>query len=131
MRYATRDLELHGVPIAAGDAVVVWLGSANRDEDVFAAPFRFDIRRAPNRHLAFGSGPHYCIGHGVARLTLRILFDELFRSFAGVELAGTVEHVRSNFVAGIKHLPLRLRARSSGLAAHRPSSVGGAIASAR
>ncbi|MDT0482745.1 MULTISPECIES: cytochrome P450 [Streptomyces] len=113
MRYALQDIELRGKKIRAGDAVVVWLGSANRDEEVFGDPFTFDIRRKPNRHMAFGSGPHYCVGHTVARMTMKILFTELFESFDDFELAGEVEHLHSNFVAGIKHMPMIAKPRAA------------------
>jgi cytochrome P450 len=104
MRYALSDVELGGARIAAGEAVVVWLGSANRDESVFPEPFAFDLRRRPNRHVAFGVGPHYCVGHTVARLSLRLLFQELSATFDHFEQAGEPQRLRSNFVAGIKHL---------------------------
>ncbi|WP_316527992.1 cytochrome P450 [Kitasatospora brasiliensis] len=106
MRYAVKDVTLRGKTIRSGDAVVVWLGSANRDEEAFPDPFRFDLRRRPNRHIAFGSGAHYCVGHTVARVSLRILFEELLTGFSSVESAGPVEHLSSNFVAGIKHMPV-------------------------
>lgn len=106
MRYALRDVELRGKQIRAGEAVVAWLGSANRDEDAFPDPFSFNIRRKPNRHVAFGSGPHYCVGHTVARMTLKILFTEMFATFEEFAPAGDVSHLHSNFVAGIKHMPL-------------------------
>lgn len=109
MRYAVTDVEIRGRSIAAGDAVVVWLGSANRDEEVFADPFTFDLRRRLNRHIAFGAGAHYCIGHTVARLTLHELFSELLGNYADFELTGEPEHLASNFVAGIKRLPIRMR----------------------
>jgi len=108
IRYAVRDVKLGGRQIAAGDAVSAWLGSANRDEDVFADPFRFDVARRPNRHIAFGFGPHYCIGAPLARFALQILFRELLASFDRIELTGRVEHLVSNFVAGIKHMPVRM-----------------------
>ncbi|MEV7780726.1 cytochrome P450 [Kitasatospora sp. NPDC088351] len=111
MRHTTRDVEVRGVPIPAGDAVVVWLASANRDETVFADPDTFDIRRRPNKHIAFGVGAHYCIGHTVARVTLRILFTELLGRFTGFELAGTPRRMRSNIIAGFTHLPITARAR--------------------
>ncbi|WP_260174566.1 cytochrome P450 [Streptomyces sp. PanSC19] len=115
MRYAVRDVELRGKRIRAGDAVVAWLGSANRDEEVFDAPFTFDVRRKPNRHMAFGSGPHYCVGHAVARMSLKILFTELFEGFNHFEIVGEVEHLHSNFVAGIKSMPMTMKARSDAL----------------
>lgn len=90
---------------------MVWLGSANRDEEVFADPFVFDIRRKPNRHIAFGIGPHYCVGHTVAKVTLRLLFGELLSRFEGFELVGEPERLRSNFVAYYKHLPIVARVR--------------------
>ncbi|OWA19265.1 cytochrome P450 [Streptomyces sp. CS227] len=113
MRYALQDVELRGRKIRAGDAVVVWLGSANRDEDAFASPFTFDITRKPNRHVAFGSGAHYCVGHTVARMSLKILFTELFQSFDDFQLAGEIEHLHSNFVAGIKHMPMVMKIRDA------------------
>lgn len=116
MRYALQDVELRGRKIRAGDAVVVWLGAANRDAEAFTDPFTFDIRRKPNRHVAFGSGPHYCVGHTVARMSLKILFTELFQTFESFELDGEIEHLHSNFVAGIKHLPLVARLRGDAAA---------------
>lgn len=106
LRCATRDTRLGDVTIAAGDAVVVWISSANRDERVFVDPHRFDVRRTPNRHLSFGDGHHYCIGAPLARLALRVFFSELFRRFASFEPAGEVEYVRSAWLAGIRRLPL-------------------------
>jgi cytochrome P450 len=106
MRYATADAELSGTQIRAGDAVVVWIRSANHDETAFTNPFVFDIRRRPNRHIAFGAGVHHCVGHSVARVTLRLLFTELFRSFTNFTQTGTSERLSSNFVSGFKHLPM-------------------------
>ncbi|MFD7451656.1 cytochrome P450 [Kitasatospora sp. NPDC059827] len=111
MRYSVVDTELSGVPVRAGEAVVAWLGSANRDERVFADPFAFDVSRSPNRHLAFGFGPHYCIGAPLARIALRLFFAEVVRLVGEFELAGPVEHLRSNFVAGIKSLPVTAKLR--------------------
>jgi cytochrome P450 len=113
LRYATQDIEVHDTPIAAGDAVVVWLGAANRDEDEFPGAADFDIRRKPNKHLAFGIGPHYCVGHSVARVTLRILFAELFSRFEDFQLAGKPERLLSNFVSGYKHVPITARRRTT------------------
>lgn len=109
MRHATDDLEIGGQKIRRGEAVVAWLGSANRDEAVFADPYRFDIRRRPNRHIAFGVGPHYCLGHTVARVSLEVFLGELFAEFAGFTPAGEPEHLCSNFVVGIKRLPVVAR----------------------
>ncbi|WP_435208440.1 cytochrome P450 [Streptomyces sp. bgisy034] len=109
MRHATRDIEIRNTTIKAGDAVVVWFGSANRDEEVFSDPEEFQLRRKPNRHLAFGIGPHYCVGHTLARATLRILFDELLSNFTGFEPAGDPVRMRSTFISGYKHLPITAR----------------------
>ena len=106
MRYATRDVVVGDVEIAEGDAVVAWLGSANRDEEVFADPFTFDIRRRPNRHVAFGVPPHYCVGHTVAKVALRLLFSEMLSRFEDFEVVGAPVLLHSNFIAGYKHLPV-------------------------
>jgi cytochrome P450 len=112
LRYATQATEVRGVPIAKGDGVVVWYSSANRDDEIFPDPFTFDVRRKPNRHLTFGSGPHYCVGFAIARMTLRALFEEMFASFEDFGPAGEIEHIASNFVAGITHLPVVGRVRT-------------------
>jgi cytochrome P450 len=111
LRYATRDLELHNTRIAKGDAVVVWLGSANRDEAEFSDAAIFEIRRRPNKHLAFGIGPHYCVGHSVARVSIRILFEELLSRFDNFAAAGRPERMVSNFVSGYKRVPITARYR--------------------
>jgi cytochrome P450 len=113
MRYAKRDVQLSGVTIREGEPVVAWIGSANRDRDVFPDPYTFDVRRNPTRHLAFGVGPHYCVGHAVARITLQEFFEELFDQFEGFEPAGEPKHLHSNFIAGLKHLPLVATRRST------------------
>ncbi|ASW54302.1 cytochrome P450 [Plantactinospora sp. KBS50] len=106
MRYATTDTQVRGTTIRAGEAVVCWLGSANRDGAVFADPDTFDPRRRPNRHLAFGTGPHFCVGHVVARVTLRILFDELLGGFRDFRPAGPPVRLVSNVISGYKHVPI-------------------------
>jgi len=123
MRYALRDIELRGNQIRAGDAVVVWLGSANRDAEVFDRPFDFDISRKPNRHMAFGAGAHYCVGHSIARMTVKILLTELLTNFDGFEITGESSHLHSNFVAGIKHMPLRAHMRAD--AVHHYAALAG------
>ena len=112
LRYATKDVEVAGTRIAAGDAVVAWLGAANRDDRAFPDASGFDLRRKPNRHLAFGAGPHYCIGHSVARVTLRVLFEELFKRYANFSLAGTPKRLISNFACGYKHVPVTASVRA-------------------
>ncbi|MBI2761047.1 MAG: cytochrome P450 [Chloroflexi bacterium] len=106
-RLCVRDTVIRGQPIKANDKVVMWYPSANRDEDVFAEPDRFDISRTPNDHLAFGIGEHFCLGAGLARLELRVMFEELLKRAPDMELAGQVERLRSNFIGGIKHMPVR------------------------
>ncbi len=108
-RTATRDTEMRGRTIRAGDKVVTWFVSGNRDEDQFPDPFTFDIRRDPNDHMAFGrGGPHLCLGAWLARLEIRVLFQELAKRVVAVEQTGPEQRLRSNFIAGIKHLPVRL-----------------------
>ena len=85
--------------------------SANRDESVFEDPYTFDIGRSPNPHVAFGGGgPHFCLGAQLARLEMRILFEEMLRRVETIELAGEVSRLRSNFINGIKHLPVKVTA---------------------
>ena len=111
-RTATRDTELRGQPIAAGDKVVTWYISANRDEEIFPDPYRFDVTRSPNDHVTFGpGGPHFCLGAHLARLETKILFEELLPRIETIEAVGPVERIRSNFVNGIKRMPVRIRTR--------------------
>ena len=110
-RTATRDLEMHGKTIAAGDKVVMWFASANRDEDVFADSERFQIDRAPNNHLTFSHGSHFCIGSGLARLEMKVMFEEIMRRLCDIEPAGPVQWLRTNFNCGIKHMPVRFKVR--------------------
>lgn len=109
-RTAAQDFELHGKQIKAGDKVLYWFASANRDEEAFDSPFRVDLARNPNRHLAFGQGgPHLCLGMWLARLEVRVLFQELAKRIKFIEPAGEQKFLRSNFVAGIKSLPVRVQ----------------------
>lgn len=107
-RTAQRATEIGGQPIAEGDKVVIWYISANRDEAVFDDPYRFDITRSPNEHVAFGGGgPHFCLGANLARLEITIMFEQLLARLPDMELAGPVDRLRSNFINGIKHMPVR------------------------
>jgi cytochrome P450 len=108
-RTATRDTELGGQHIAAGEKVVVYYASANRDETVFDRPEVFDVGRTPNDHLTFGVGPHFCLGAGLARLQMSALFGQVLDHLHDVDLAGDVVRLRSNFQNGIKRLPISYR----------------------
>ena len=110
-RTATRMTSLGGQSIGAGDKVLVWEASANRDESAFERSMEFDIQRDPNPHLAFGHGIHFCLGSNLARLEMRVLFEELFAEFAGYELAAPVEWARSNRHTGVRHMTVRLTRR--------------------
>ena len=108
-RNCTRDTELGGQTIRAGEKISLWYISGNRDESVFDDPFRFDITRDPNPHIAFGGGgPHFCLGAQLARLEIRLLFEELARRVPRLVALGEPDRLRSNFIGGIKHLPVRL-----------------------
>jgi cytochrome P450 len=108
-RFATRDTELAGKTIREGDLVALWLPSGNRDEQTFHDPYRFDIERTPNEHVAFGRGEHFCAGAHLARLELRLMMDSLVHELEQIELAGPVERLSSNLVSGIKHMPVRFK----------------------
>jgi hypothetical protein len=115
-RTATRDVEVGGQTIRAGDKVVIWYVSANFDEEVFADPLRFDVGRRPNPHVTFGGGgPHFCLGAQLARLEIRVLFEELAARVPRLEALGAPDRLRSNFINGIKHMPVRVE-----LAGQRP-----------
>jgi cytochrome P450 len=108
-RTATEDVEMHGKTIRAGDKVIYWFASGNRDETAFETPFKVDLSRKPNRHLSFGQGgPHVCLGMWLARLEVKILFQELAKRLGSIEAAGPHKFLRSNFVGGIKELPVRV-----------------------
>ena len=108
-RTATRDVELGGQEIKQGDKVVMWFASGNRDEDVFENPYEFDVTRRNIDHVTFGKGsPHLCMGNNLARMEIRLMFEELIPRLKTVELNGEVRRVRSNFVNGIKTLPVKV-----------------------
>src|SRR5690606_19654968 len=107
-RTATVDTEIRGVPIKAGDKVVMYYASANRDEEVFDDPHTFDVGRTPNDHLAFGGGGvHYCLGASLARAEIRATMRQVVERLPDVELAGPVDRLHSDFVNGIKRMPIR------------------------
>ncbi|ORA83297.1 cytochrome P450 [Mycobacterium malmoense] len=110
-RTATRDVDLHGQHIAAGDKVTLWWASANRDDAVFADPYTFDITRNPNPHLTFGRGVHFCLGASLARLEMRVMFDALLNQVGTITLTGPIEYVRSNKHAGVRHMPVTIDSR--------------------
>lgn len=108
-RTATRDFEMHGRTVKAGDKVILWFVSANRDEQTFDNPFELNLLRTPNRHVAFGQGgPHVCLGMWLARLEVRILLQEMVKRMTRIEQTGPHEYLRSNFIGGIKRLPVRI-----------------------
>ena len=107
MRTATADTEVGDVPIDAGDSVLLSYVAANRDEDAFDEPFRFDVGRDPNRHLAFGHGVHFCLGAALARAEIKSFFTELLPRLDTVELNGAPELTATTFVGGLKHLRIR------------------------
>ena len=109
-RTATKDTEIRGQKIKEGDKVVMYYSSANRDEDVFPNGDKFDVGRTPNEHLAFGTGQHFCLGANLARLEIRVMFEELLRRLPDIELAGPVRRLRSNFINGYKEIPVRFTA---------------------
>jgi cholest-4-en-3-one 26-monooxygenase len=106
-RTATEPTMIRDQPIAEGDKVVIYYMSANRDETVFEDPYTFDITRSPNEHVAFGGGgPHFCLGANLARLEIRVMFEEILRRMPEMEMTGPAQRLRSNFINGIKHLPV-------------------------
>jgi cytochrome P450 len=111
VRTTTDDIEVRGERIAAGDKVTLWYPSANRDADHFADPFTFDITRSPNDHVAFGAGPHFCLGASLARLETRVTLQTTLRRLDRIELDGAVRRLRSNVMHAIEHLPVRFEAR--------------------
>jgi cytochrome P450 len=111
-RTATRDVELGGKTIKEGDKVVMWFASGNRDEAKFPDPYTIDVRRSDVDHLTFGKGsPHLCLGNALARMEVRLMFEELLPRLESIEVTGEVTRVRSNFVNGIKKFPVAVKAK--------------------
>ncbi|HEX3591544.1 MAG TPA: cytochrome P450, partial [Pseudonocardiaceae bacterium] len=103
------DVDLHGQHIRAGDKVVMWFASGNRDDEVFERPYELDVTRHPNDHVTFGKGsPHFCMGNNLARMEIRLMFETLLPRIKDMSLTGDVTRVRSNFVNGIKRFPVRV-----------------------
>ncbi|MGZ4796756.1 MAG: cytochrome P450 [Acidimicrobiia bacterium] len=108
-RTVLSDTELRGVPLREGDKVTVWYGAANRDEDVFPDPHAFDVTRTPNEHIAFGGrGPHYCLGTALAKMEIKVMFEEMLTRVPDMRMVGEPERLASNLINGIKHLPVKL-----------------------
>jgi cytochrome P450 len=106
-RTATRDVEIGGKQIKEGDKVVMWFASGNRDEAIFENPYKIDVARKNVDNMTFGKGsPHMCLGNNLARMEVRLMFEELLPRLKDIELAGDVRRVRSNFVNGIKAFPV-------------------------
>jgi cytochrome P450 len=108
-RTAVEDTEIRGQKIRAGESVCLFYPSANRDEEVFDEPFKFDVGRDPNPHIAFGIGEHFCLGANLARLELETIFRQIVERMEYAEPAGSVERLRSSFVGGIKHMPIKMK----------------------
>lgn len=114
-RTATRDAELNGFPVRAGDKFLMFYRSANRDESVFADPYRFDLERSPNEHVGIGApGPHFCLGAHLARREITEIFRQLFQRLPDIETIDEPKRLQSNFINGIKHLPCRFTPASAG-----------------
>ncbi len=111
-RTATKDVEFGGKLIKAGQKIVPWFASGNRDEAIFADPYKMDVTRNPNEHMTFGrGGPHLCLGNSLARLEIRVMFEDLINRVDKVEKVGQIDHLRSNFVNGIKRFPVKVTLR--------------------
>jgi cytochrome P450 len=105
-RTCRQDTELGGQKLREGEKIVLWYNSANRDEDVFDAPYRFDVTRTPNEHVGFGGpGAHHCLGANLARREITVVFRELLRRLPDLEITGSPDMLRSNFIHGIKRMP--------------------------
>jgi len=108
-RTATKDVAMRGKQIKAGDKVVIWFNAANHDPEAFVDPYRYDLARSQNDHMTFGrNGPHLCLGAWLARMEVRLVFEELMKRVDRLEPAGDVKRLRSNFIAGIKEMPVRV-----------------------
>jgi cytochrome P450 len=111
-RTATKDVDFNGSMIKKGEKMVAWFASGNRDENIFLDPNKMDVTRNPNEHVTFGrGGPHMCLGNSLARIELRVMFEDLINRVDKVERTGEVDFLRSNFVHGIKRMPVKVTTR--------------------
>jgi len=111
-RTVTKDVEMHGKTIKSGEKIVTWFASGNRDSQIFEDADKFDVTRSPNEHMTFGrGGPHMCLGNALARIELRVMFEDLISRIDSMALTGPVDYLRSNFVHGIKRMPVRVKLR--------------------
>lgn len=111
-RTATKDAEIAGQKVSAGQKVVTWFASGNRDETIFENPNKMDVTRNPNEHMTFGrGGPHMCLGNALARIELRVMFEDLIGRISSMERTGDIDYLRSNFVHGIKRMPVKVTLR--------------------
>jgi cytochrome P450 len=108
-RTVTEDVEINGQAIEAGQKITHWYPSLNRDEAKFASPFELDLTRTPNEHIAFGHGIHVCLGASLARLEIKLMFEEILDRFTDFEMTGPVEWVRTNEFSALRHMPIRYR----------------------
>ena len=107
-RTATEDMEIRGKEIKAGDKVCLWYSSGNRDEEVFPNASTFDVARSPNPHVSFGGGgAHFCMGFSLAQLEIKVMFEEIFNRLSNIEFNGPIQRLRSNFINGTRHMPIR------------------------
>ena len=112
-RTTTRECELGGQKLKAGEKIILFYNSGNRDEAVFDDPYKFDVRRTPNEHVGYGGpGPHFCLGANLARREISVFFRELFARIPDLEVSGPPERLASNFIHGIKHMPCRFTPRA-------------------
>jgi cholest-4-en-3-one 26-monooxygenase len=106
-RTATEDFEMRGKQVKAGEKVVMWYTSGNRDEEVYENSMSFDVSRNPNPHVAFGGGgPHFCMGFSLAQLEIKVMFEELFNRLPDIQINGDIQRLRSNFINGTRHMPV-------------------------
>lgn len=111
-RTVTKEIEMHGKTLNPGEKIVTWFASGNKDSEIFTNAEEFDVTRNPNEHMTFGrGGPHMCLGNALARIELRVMFEDLISRIDSMEITGEIDYLRSNFVHGIKRMPVRVKLR--------------------